>query len=416
MLFDNLPLPLPWYSRVTLQDRFRQNVAMNAVVTQLGPKDGILPFQLRKPSFSLLPISWVIKCAANGKLQDYIDGYEDPTVVDLSAFILTALQWLTKTDPDGDDYDYIIFKNEKNSLDMISGTFPDGLPYGVYYMEMDFGEGYDPPELGGKWCSETFRIPVDPFSWDVPAIDCNYPCFKWWHDSDIIPIHYDGDYDHLFYNLLYLDTWITASEPVYVTQGKNDGFEEYHEQFQKAVIKYRISTIIPDYIKVALYLFLLHENKYLFTEHQLRQGKIKNLEVTSSLSDDGALSVVEILFEQISLMVKTNCPINMGDPLGYEIGGGPYGLTVHTCESGPLTIEMQITTTFPAGLYGELWAQHGSGAFVLIIPYVSRADLLAGCTRIVPLGPGYGHYKVVFRTFAFTVGESVHAVPIADLC
>lgn len=419
MLFDNLPLPLPWYQQVTHQDRFRQNAAMNAVITQLGPKDGILPFQLRKPSFSTLPATWVIKCAANGKLQDYIDGFEDPTVVDLSSFIFTALQWLTLHNPDedgGGDYDYIIFKNENNSLDMITGTFPDGLPPGVYYMQMDFGPGgHDQPELGGKWCSETFRVPVDRFTWDVPAQDCNYPCFKWSHNSDIIPIHYDSDEEQPFYNLLYLDTWITASEPVYVTQGKNDGFEEYFPQFQKAVIKYRISTIIPDYIKVSLYMFLLHENKYLFTEHQLREGKIKNLEVSSTLSDDGALSIVEILFEQMSLTVKTNCDINMVVPLGYEVGGGPYVLTVHACfDSGAITVKM---TTFPDGVYGELWGYVGAGpTYGLLIPYISRTDLLTGWNGTVGPPASYSHYKIIIRTFTFVVGESTVAGPVFDLC
>lgn len=418
MLFDNLPLPLPWYPKVTLQDRFRQNVAMDAIITQLAPMDGILPFQLRKPSNNLLPITWKIKCAANGNILDYIEGFEDPTVVDLSSVISTKLSWLTREETGtGDMYDYIIFNYESNDFYIIVGTLPDGLPPGVYYMEMDFGprSGDEDPALTGKWCSETFKVPTDRFTIDRRSLGCNYPSFQWSHNSDIEPIHYDSSDDVPFYNILILDTWITASEPQYVTEGKNDGLEEYHEQFQKAVIQYHISAIVPDYIKVSLYLFLLHENKHIFTEHNLREGDIKNVKVTSSLSDDGAHSIVEILFEQMSLMVKTNCDINMRIPPGFEIGGGPWTLSVHACFASGL-IEV-LMDSFPAGYYGELWGYIGAGPdYGLLVPYISRTDLLAGWSTIVGPPANYSHYKVVIRTFTFPVAESTVAGPIFDLC
>jgi hypothetical protein len=414
MLFDNFPLPLPWYPLVTLQDRFRQNVAMNAVITQLAPNDGLLPFQFRKPTSSEYPATWKIKCAENGILQDYIDGYSDSTVLDISSFSLSALEVLTLVDADTlIDYDYFIFKNEKNSLSILA-ALAGGLPPGVYYMEMDFGTGIPSnPESGGKWCSETFRVPSDVFTWDIPAEECNYPCFKWSNNSEIAPLHYDSGDDNLFYNLLYLDTWITASEPVYEQTGENDGYNEFHANFQKLIIKYRLSCAIPDYIKIALYAMQLHENKYLFTEHQLRQGEIKNLEISATLSTDGALSFVEMLFEQMVLTVKTNCMEEMAAPVGYSIVlDTPVVLTTGFCDASGAVDASVTGGPIPAGIFAELWGQVGVGAYTLVYPYISKADLIAGWSGNIGPGTGIGHFKLVFRTFAFYVtAESTISVP-----
>lgn len=411
MLFNNLPLPLPWYPQVALQDRFRQNVAMNSVITQLAPNDGLLPFQLRKPTESVLPTAWTVKCAENGTIQDYLGGYEDSTVVDLSAFITTALEWATWVDPEsGDGFDYLIFKNERNALNLILPTLPDGLPPGVYYMQMDFYTTVGSSLHIQRWCSETFRVPVRPFTWFVPDASCNYPCFKWSNNSDIIPLHYDVDDDELFYNLLYLDTWITASEPEVDVTGKPDGFDEFHPLVQKAVIKYKISALVPDYIKIALYMMLLHENKYIFTERGLREGAIKNVEVSHSLTQDGALSLVDILFEQMSLMVKTNCTVEMEPPSGYSIGITPALSTTYCDVNGAVTVH--ITETFPAGIYGELWGRVGAGPWVLVVPYISRGDLLAGWSGTVDPLASYTKFKVILRTFTFPVGESDESIPV----
>lgn len=408
MLFDNFPLPLPWYKSVTHQDRFRQNVAVDTVITQLAPYDGLLPFQFRKPAEALYPTTWKIKCAANGKLADYMGGFSDPVILDITSFRFSALEVITRTDPvTGDDMDYFIFKNEKNSLNILAGL-ADGLQPGVYYMEMDFSGEF--VEEGKTWCSETFRVPDDRFTWDIPDEGCNYPCFKWSHDSDIIPMHYDSGDINLFYNLLYLDTFITASEPVYIQKGENDGYDEFHANFHKLIIKYRLSCPVPDYIKVALYAMYLHENKYLFTENNLREGVIKNLEVAGTLSSDGALTFMELLFEQMSLQVKTSCEVNMLPPEGFEIIDTP-ALDTGFCEAtGAVTVH--ITEDIPDDTFGELWGSTG-GPYVLAIPFISRADLLAGWIGSVGPGTGFTSFKIKIRTFSFYVGESDVSIPVA---
>lgn len=419
MIFDNFALPLPWYNGVILQDRFRQNVALNDIVTQLAPKDGLLPFQFRKPVEGTLPITWSLKCASNGTIQDYINGYVDTVVVDLTAFIVTALEW-TSFAIDGEGiFDYIIFKNEKNSLGLLA-ALSDGLPSGVYYLEMNWNPALAPeidPAL--IWVSETFRVPDKRFSWGVPpADDCEFVCFKWSHNSDIKPVHYNSDDTNLFYNLLYLDTFITASEPLYEVAGENDGMNEFHANFKKLMVKYRVSAFVPDYIKVALFALQLHENQVFFSERGLRYGDIKHYEISAQVqAPDGAYSIVEILFEQISLLTNSTCANNMLEPEGVGLSFTPPTLAVDHCEaSGDVTISM-TGGSIPDGLYGEL---HGSatfgGTYTMVYPYISKADMLAGWSGNIGGGLGLGYFRIDYRTFSYYDGAFSGPVGATPSC
>ena len=411
MIFENFPLPLPWHKKVTLQDRFRQNVALNAVVTQLAPSDGLLPFQFSKNWEGVLPVTWKIKCCKTNNIEDYLTSNPDDTTIDISDFIVPALEWTSFVLEGIGERDYIIFKNEKNSLDILADLV-DGLPPGVYYMEMDFGEGHD------VWVSETFRVPTERFTWGLPPDDdCKFCCFKWSHNTDIKPMHYDGDEDTPFYNLLYLDSFIHASEPIYEVAGDNDGLNEFHASFKKLMVKYRVSAMVPDYIKVALFAFHLHENQTFYSERGLREGDIKNYEITSQIQQpDGALSIVEVMFEQISLLVNTNCPEAMAEPEGVGIGFTPPTIAVDFCESSGTVTVLATGGTIPAGLYGELWGRDGTDPFELAYPYISAADLYAGWSGDIGGGTGFDSFEIRYRTFTYYDGASSGPVAATPSC
>lgn len=403
MLYDNLPVSLPWYPRIELQDRLRQNVAVDPKICQLAPYDGVLPFQFRKPARSELPVNWVIKCVGAARAEDYMAGHVDAVVVDMSSFIMSALQWTTL-----DDTDIFTFIWDNNSFDLITTTVIDGLPPGIYYMEMEFTQ-YNPEDgYGGNWVSETFRVPEDRFSW-IDELTCNYPRIMWYHETDLKPIHYLGDGS--FYNLLFLDTFITASEPVFEIKGEEDGLGELIPTFQKAIIKYRISAIVPDFIKVALYIMQMHDYKEVMTERGFRHGEIKNPEVSHSLLSDGAYSVVELLFEQMQLITNTACSDQMEPPLGYEIGYTPTLVTTFCNGSGGIFAHV-TTLGVPFGTYGVLQGRIGLGAFTNCYPYISRTQLLSGWSGNIGGGTGFTSFRVVFWTFSFSVGNTATSFPV----
>lgn len=411
MLFDNLPLSLPWYNDIAKQDRFKLNVAQDAIFCQLAPNDGLLPFQFRKDAASAFPASWTIRCMQRKPLEWYNPGgNEDPVIADLSHFIVPALHGETL---DGEDV--ITFIQSSNALNILLGsTLGDVLPPGIYYMQMDFLD----PGIESFY-SEIFRVPEDGFDYDSPG-STNYLTFKWKHSSDIRPIHYGVDYgvapDGYFYNKLILDSIVTASEPILDIEIQKDGKNEPFATFQKAIIKYHVTAFVPDYLKIALHLMEIHDWKYLVDVKGIREGEIKNLEVTSSLANDGAQSVVEILFEQMVLISSTNCEDNMTEPEGESFfADTPFVLTTGFCEpSGDISVSL---TGGPASgpCYGELWGDAGAG-YVLAYSHIDISAMTTHGPWVGNVGPatGFTHFKIKFRTFTFYVTlESSVSVPTA---
>lgn len=401
MLFDNLPTPMPWYPKIELQDRFRENVATDPTICQLAPNDGLLPFQFFKNATSEIPKKWFIRCMSNGTIEDYLNGYIDEQVVDLTPYITSALQWGSVAAGD-----FFIFTNDSNAVDLITPTLPDGLPPGFYYMEMWFVEGT--PDRGtARYVSETFKVPEQVFSWIDPE-SCKFPYFKWWHNTDLKPIHYLGD--GTFYNLLYLDTFITASEPeIEYIDPEKDGLGEQIPTLIKAIIKYKVSAVMPDYLKIALFVMQLHENKIFTTERNLRQGQIKNPEVQATLTDDGAYSIVDVLFEQDTIITSSNCENELAPAEPFITPDGDTLTTGYCNGSGSVNVSM---TTVSAGVYCELWGKVGAGPYTFRYGPISRADVLAGTTVHIAAGAGVTRFMIKMRTFGFYTGQSAESIPV----
>lgn len=393
MLFDNLPLPLPWYDTILKQDRLRPHVNEATQFAQLAPKDGLLPFQFRKEATSELPTTWVIKCVSDATREDYMNGHTDTVVVDLGAFITTALEWGTL-----DEEDYFMFLDVENGAGLI-GALPDGLPAGLYYMEMIFLETVE------KFTSEIFRVPDERFEWNDMGT-CKFPRFKWRNDGDMSPIHYRSD--DTFFNYLYLDSFITASEPEIEIEGLPDGKNELIPTFQKGVIKYKISALLPDFAKVALYIMQMHGVIELTTEYGVRTGTLKNIDVTASPTSDEAYSVVTITFEQMSLFVKTGCEAEMTEPGGVSVAGGMALTTTYCSDSGSVTA---LAASFPPGYYAELWAKVG-GVYGIVKTYISRYNILAGWGGTISPGLGASHFKLKIKAFTYDpLAESAESSP-----
>lgn len=397
MLFENLPLSLPFYPGLKFQDRFRQNVAKAPHIHQLAPYDGLLPFQIRKPILSELPIALYIRCAGDYSLDEYLDGATDTIVGNLSPFISTMFDATTL-----DGMDVITFKEATNSLGMVGSAVAGGLLHGVYYLHAVFSDATE-------WVSELFRVPEDRFPWNDPTL-CNYPSLKWWHGSDIAPIHYPGDTS--FFSRVYLDTFITASEPTYEAVVEKDGNGEVFPTFQKMVIKYRLSQIVPDFLKVAFYVMQMHDNVILTTEKGIRSGEIKNLDISSTLTNDGSFSQVEILFEQTTLLINTSCEDNMEAPVCAAPVDYVVGVTTAEWRLPDQSLYLKLSSA-PTGYSFTLEALHGASTWDVILGYISRADLLAGYTK--NMGTTYPYYtKVRLRRRSFTcpdLGASQQITP-----
>ena len=169
------------------------------------------------------------------------------------------------------------------------------------------------PALNPLYYSEMFFIPEN-FFYIGAAASADFLKLSWYNNSDIRPIFYnnlDGSGIAKFKNTLYLDTFIHASEPEVTEDGTRDGNDELIITFQKVVIPYRITLIVPDFIKKALCVMPLHGIINIRTKKGIRDGNLEEVKINSALEASGALSVVDILFKSEVALVRKGCADNM---------------------------------------------------------------------------------------------------------
>lgn len=283
MLFDELPITFPWYKKLEQQNRYRENAEPYCDYQLISPVNALLPFQFIKTKNSETVNSWQILEANSGAL--------------IAA--ITNLGVLRFKNIEGKRY--VTYPG--GALTTAGGVM--ALPVGFYYSRIQF--------TGGEtFYSEMFFVPAAGFS-NSSDLNTDFLRLEWWNNTDVRPLFYNdlNAGKPYFRNVIYLDTFITASEPEIIQEGEKNGDDETVITFQKAFIRYRVHTIVADFVKKALHLMPLHSNIELTTPHAIRSGQIINVSVSSAMEAGGSLSIVDILFEQTVAMIKKNCADNM---------------------------------------------------------------------------------------------------------
>jgi hypothetical protein len=280
MIFNELPISFPWYDKIEQQNRYNENVEPVCDYKLISPRNSLLPFQFTLPATGNAPTKWEV-----------YDINSQALVANLTGQI-SALQIQQRRGKD-----YIYFEGQ---------TLPSlDLPQGFYYSQMLF------PGNILKF-SEMFFVPADGFNaeGDDPI---DFMRIVWYNLSDLPPIFYNDLVSGVprFKNIVYLDTFITASEPEITKEGVKDGTDEVVPTFQKMVIKYRITVVVPDFLKKALSLAQIHDYLYIETKRSVRSGQVLNAEISSEPEANGGLSIVDIVFTEDVAIVKKGCADNM---------------------------------------------------------------------------------------------------------
>lgn len=283
MLFNELPTAFPWFDRIEKQTRYKQHADV-CDFRLITPRNTMLPFEFRRATIKKKPLTWKI--------------YEVNTntmVVDLATQI-TKVHYRTIG-----AYDYFTFNGETLGLN---------LPYGFYYSKITFGTGID------SYYSEVFCIPEDDFL--DTAVNIKYLKLTWWNSKDMDPFFYSDIVSGapFFKNVIYLNSFIHASEPEIVEEGTRDGNDEVIPTFQKMSVSYKVSDVVPDFLKNALVAIQLHDNIFLTDSGGFRSGQIKNVTSSTSLEANGIFSTVEISFRQDLVIINKNC----NEPIGLDLG------------------------------------------------------------------------------------------------
>lgn len=368
-IFNNLPVAFTWYDKIEKQNRYRENMQATCDYHLISPRDALLPFQFRKPTLSEFPTSWIIR-EVNTKNQ----------VADL-----TASLGQLKAKSIG-NYDYFYYGGAA-----LPGLFLD---LGYYESLLTYPSGY-------VAYSEMFYIPAQAFT-VAQQYNSPYMRFEWYNNSDLPPIYYNDKVDGLpvFRNVVFLDSFVTASEPEVEEDGTKDGNDTTIPTFQKATIKYRVTDAVPDFLKLALVIMQMHDKVYMTTAHGVHSGEVTRLETNTSPIETGGMAQIDILFEQTVAMVKKGCANNM--PLTEITPFTPTLASVHISGSN-----LVFAGNAPAGSAINIWAAAVvGGPYTKVSSYKSRDQLVAGTLTVAGIPGGYSWFKVEAFTFNQNFGLS----------
>lgn len=281
MLYNELPIAFPWYEKLEQQNRYNENVQPVCDYKLISPANALLPFQfVKQTTVLLIPTLWEVFEINSMQLIADISS-EIPT---LDRRILEAKEYVT------------YFGDPITGLDMAPG---------YYYSRMTFPDGTFA-------YSEMFFVPDDKFNIQDDD-DIEYLRVSWYNQTDLRPVFYNNLGTNgvpKFKNVIYLDSFITASEPEVILDGDRDGEDELIATFQKVLIPYRLTVVVPDFLKKALMVMQIHDIINLTTQHSVRSGTLPTVKVNSALEASGGLSIVDIIFQE-TILVKKGCGENM---------------------------------------------------------------------------------------------------------
>lgn len=377
MLYNELPTAFPWYEKLQQQDRYAENVAPVCDYKLITPRDALLPFEIKKPPAGAMPIVWEI-----------FEINSNTLITTLTGSIAAKIRV------------YLVEGNEYYIYD--GTTLGIALAAGYYYSKLTWADDL-------AYYSEMFFIPDDG-AFNVGADGATqFLKIEWWNTADIRPILYNAKDDNdvpYFRNVAYLDTFVTASEPTIDEDGERDGYDQVIITFQKVTFPYRITTAVPNFLKNALVMLSLHDHKNITTNFGIRSGDPEKVVVTSATDANGAISIVDILFQELIVM-KKGC----GENMATDCVGFTPAITSVEHVSTNYVIEGSAAEDGNVKLYG-LTTIDGTPVLASGTVYTA-AELLAGITIDQAAFLGYNYIAIRADYFGCNFGLSnVVAKPV----
>lgn len=302
-IYNELPTAFPWYEgTIKKQNRFRFNVKSDDWAGLISPINSVLPFEFSYPYTFSDEFGTVLLDADINEWKIY--DLNDHLVATLSA---AAIAQINKAVRENKQYFYFA-----GGALTVSGGAALNLAKGFYYSRIKLVE-HGGTAFFTYFYSEVFYVPDCLFSTTTAADQIPFLKLEWWNASDLRPIFYNDLISGVpkFRNVIYLDTFVHQSEPEIQEDGEKDGNDETIPTFQKCLLKYRITELVPDFLKLALVVMQMHDHVKLTTEYGLRSGEMHRLTTNTTTEEGGAFSTVDIIFEEDVAMIKKACADNM---------------------------------------------------------------------------------------------------------
>lgn len=374
MLFKEPPIAFPWYEKLEQQNRYMENVDQHCDFKLISPKDALLPFELARSQGGVFPQLWEI-FEINSQ--------------NLVANISASISQLRIRRIEGQEY-YVY-----DGAQLMTGSGVLNLAPGYYFSRLYWSDNvYAHSEMFVVPNAGAFNIQDDDY--------IQFIKLSWWNDADLRPIFYnDKRFDGTphFKNVLYIDTFITASEPEILQDGVRDGNDETIPTFEKAIIKYRITLLVPDFLKKALAVMQMHDHIMITTKLGVRSGEVKKANVATTPEANGAYATVDILFQE-TILLKKNC----GDNMAADCDGAAPTLNPVEISGSDYIISGTTFSGAAVRLYKKVDA--GSEPVLVNTTIYTSTELASGITLANTLFTGYNFIAAGSTTFGCDFGFS----------
>lgn len=272
-IYNNTPIAFPWYQDIKDQNINKENSNGEILYKLITPATQMLPFQIEMPTDKPHPTKWEIYGT---------DGETSELIYDLqpSMNMIRVYKYL--------DRHVAVYPGGSLKVKYKGGVVNLVMPCGYYYSKITFADG-------SYYVSEIF------FAENNTE---NYMRVMFWCDNDLKPITYRDEWKQV----LYLDTFVHTAAPEVEEETITDGDKNEIPTWQKMVLKYKFVDTVPDFLKIALVSLQIHEFVYLWISES-RQGYVDRVFVSETPDETGAMSDVEVTFED-DMMIRRTCPIN----------------------------------------------------------------------------------------------------------
>jgi len=267
----NLIQPLPFFDRVSEQERFKES--SDGLYKFLSPGNRHIPFQIAVPN-TAVAIDYV-------KIKGFVYEFD----VDLQ-YNSDKVKFKTSGSKK-----WVVYKGEQFTFDRESGaTEPLVIPSGFYYFEVAVD--------GKSYFSEVFHVPGTGICDQEITME-----IEAWDDANSNGRNFeDGFRYRSFFN-----SFITNVTPDITEEFTKDGYERQIKLRTVIIFNYNIELDpVPNSISIGLaYLTTL---KHIVIKHNGNEYQVRDITYKPDKVEGGALDTVQLTFSIFDQdIIKTNC-------------------------------------------------------------------------------------------------------------
>jgi hypothetical protein len=282
-MINEINTAFPWYDSQLKQARNKNNCSGLYDFALITPNNALLPFQFKRVKDAATPVSWVINTLCVTKTYN----------------LNLSLGQIKTRNIEGQTYYY--YDGAELTVTDAAGVHALLLPPGKYESVITYSNGL-------KSWSETYIVPQDNFK--VSDISINYLKFVWYNSGDIRPFYYGDkkpDGTPVYKNAVYLQTFITSSEPTIYEVVEKDTDQNEIPVLQRVSISSVIHTYVPDYLKLALVIMQIHKSVFITTALNQDSGQIVNINTDAQVEAPGCMAELTLTFDRDLALINRIC-------------------------------------------------------------------------------------------------------------